>query len=216
VVDSDEENYRVLPGRWQESIMKAIRVTVGAAGIAATVAIVAGGQRELVAADGELKADAGADTNGNLHVPNAYGTTYEFLGSWAVAADQGQGSQELHVVYASPGTITAYRRDGHFPDGTVLVKEVHFAATGQMTTGTVSHADKLRGWFVMVRDSRGRYPGNKHVGRRLGVGMVRRSQPVNPVPFSPPPGGRRGSVARLQRELQILSSARASDGLDLR
>ena len=97
--------------------MKAIRVAVRAAGIAAMVAVVASGQMALVAADGELKAEAVADTNGNLHVPNAYRTTYEFLGTWAVAADQGQGSQELHVVYASPGTITAYRRDGHFPDG---------------------------------------------------------------------------------------------------
>ena len=110
--------------------MKAIRVAVSA-GIAAIVAVVASGQMALVAADGELKAEAVADTNGNLHVPNAYRTTYEFLGTWAIAADQGQGSQELHVVYASPGTITAYRRDGHFPDGTVLVKEVHFAATGK-------------------------------------------------------------------------------------
>ena len=30
----------------------------------------------------------------------------------------------MHVVYASPGTIAAYRKDGHFPDGSVLVKEV--------------------------------------------------------------------------------------------
>jgi hypothetical protein len=28
------------------------------------------------------------------------------------------------VVYASPGTIDAYRKDGRFPDGAVLVKEV--------------------------------------------------------------------------------------------
>ena len=150
--------------------MKAIRVAVSAAGIAAMVAVVASGQTALVAADGELKAEAAADTNGNLRVPNAYRTTYEFLGTWAVAADQGQGSQELHVVYASPGTITAYRRDGHFPDGTVLVKEVHFAATGQMTTGTISHADKLRGWFVMVKDSLGRYPGNNMWGDGWGGG----------------------------------------------
>ena len=29
-----------------------------------------------------------------------------------------------------------------------------------MTTGTVSHADKLKGWFVMVRDSKGTRSGN--------------------------------------------------------
>jgi len=48
--------------------MKAIRVAVSAAGIAAMVAVVASGQTALVAADGELKAEAAADTNGNLHV----------------------------------------------------------------------------------------------------------------------------------------------------
>jgi hypothetical protein len=52
-----------------------------------------------------------------------------------------------------PGTITAHRKDGHFADGAVVVKEVHRAATGQMTTGTISYADSLLGWFVMVKDS---------------------------------------------------------------
>jgi len=42
----------------------------------------------------------------------------------------------------------------------VLVKEVYRAATGQMTTGIVSHADSLRGWFIMMKDSSGHYAGN--------------------------------------------------------
>ena len=41
------------------------------------------------------------------------------LSSWAVAKDDGAGSKEMHMVYASPGTIAAYRKDGRFPDGTV-------------------------------------------------------------------------------------------------
>ena len=59
------------------------------------------------------------DASGNLRVPVDYRTVYQFLGSWAVAADKGQGSKEIHVVYASPGTIAAYRKDGRFPDGSV-------------------------------------------------------------------------------------------------
>src|SRR5258705_7853611 len=116
--------------------MKAIRVAVSAAGIAAMVAVVASGQVALVAADGELKAETAADTKGNLHVPNAYRTTYEFLGTWAVAADHGQGSQELHVVYASPGTITAYRRGGHFPITPDPGKEGTLAPTRKIQPGT--------------------------------------------------------------------------------
>src|ERR1700732_2016779 len=100
------------------------------------------------------------DSMGNLSVPHGYRATYQYLGSWAVAADQGPGAKELHLVYASPGAVDAYRSHGNFPDGTVLVKEVYAATTGSMTTGAVSHADTLKGWFVMMKDRRGRHPDN--------------------------------------------------------
>ena len=68
---------------------------------------------------------------------------------WArQAAESEKGSKELHIVYASPGAVVAYRQTGRFPNGAVLVKELFHAATGQMTTGTVSRADSLKGWFV--------------------------------------------------------------------
>jgi hypothetical protein len=108
------------------------------------------------------------DSKGNLSVPRDYRAIYQYLGSWSVAADQGRGAKELHTVYASPGAIAAYRSRGRFPDGTVLVKEVYAAATGAMTTGTVSHADTLKGWFVMMKDSRSRHPDNKLWGDGWG------------------------------------------------
>jgi hypothetical protein len=149
--------------------MKTINVVaIGAAGISALVAVAARGQIDTTASSNGPTAETVVDATGNLHVPDAYRTTYQPLGSWAVAADQGQGSKEVHVVYASPGTIAAYRKDGHFPDGAVLVKEVFQAATGEMTTGTVSHAETLKGWFVMVKDSNGRYAGNKLWGDGWG------------------------------------------------
>jgi Cytochrome P460 len=126
------------------------------------------GQLSKAASDDEPKVDPAVDAAGNLHVPSNYRLTYQFLGSWAVAAEPAKGSKELHIVYASPGTIAAYRQTGHFPDGAVLVKEVFHAATGPMTTGTVSRADSLKGWFVMVRDSKGSHPGNKLWGDGWG------------------------------------------------
>ena len=117
---------------------------------------------------GSPAAESVVDGNGNLHVPENYRREYEYLGSWAVAADQGRGSKDLHVVFASPGTAEAYRTGGHFPEGTVLVKEVFQAATAPMTTGTVSHPDTLKGWFVMVRDTTGRHAGNKLWGDGWG------------------------------------------------
>jgi len=101
------------------------------------------------------------DASGHLRVPTDYSTTYQFLGTWAVAKDKGQGSKQIHNVYASPGAVAAFRKSGHFPDGTVLVKEVYAPATEAMTTGVVSHAKTLQGWFVMVKQSRNRHPGNK-------------------------------------------------------
>jgi hypothetical protein len=141
--------------------MRAIRVfSLAISGIGAIIAIAALSSMQATAISGASQTEAAVDAEGNLHVPRDYQTTYQPLGSWAVAADEGRGAKQLHVVLASPGSIEAYRKDGRFPDGTVLVKEVFEAATKEMTTGTVSHAEKLKGWFVMVKDSNGRYPGN--------------------------------------------------------
>lgn len=112
-----------------------------------------------------------------LRVPDGYRNTYQFLGSWAVGADQGQGSKELHVVYASPGAIDSYRQAGHFADGSVLVKEVFGAATGSMTTGTVSRAQTLKGWFVMIRASKNDHSGNRLWGDGWGWAWFDASNP---------------------------------------
>src|SRR5262245_54683383 len=141
--------------------MKIINVVgIAIAGISAMIAVAADAQTSMTASSKGLKVDTAVDTSGNLHVPAGYRTTYQFLGSWAVASDQGRSWKEFHVVYASPGPITTYRSTVRFPDGAVLVKEVFQAATGQMTTGVVSHAETLKGWFVMVKDSNGRHAGN--------------------------------------------------------
>jgi hypothetical protein len=117
------------------------------------------------------------DNNGNLRVPSNYRTTYEALGTWAVAKGDGPGSKQLHMVYALPGTVAAFRKDGKFPDGTVLVKEVFNTTTKPMTTGTVSSAGTLAGWFVMVKDRVGRFQGNKLWGDGWGWSWFDASNP---------------------------------------
>src|SRR5262249_44101647 len=142
----------------RRTVMKTIYIgAIAIAGLSAVVALAANGPMGTTPSSDAPKVESVADGAGNLHVPDGYRNTYQFLGSWAVASNQGQGSKELHVVYVSPGTITAYRKDGRFPNGAVLVKEVFEAATAGMTTGTVSHAETLKGWFVMIRDGDGRY-----------------------------------------------------------
>jgi Cytochrome P460 len=149
--------------------MKTVNVAaIGTVAILAMLVVAARAQRNATMSRSRSNAEAVVDATGNLHVPDNYQATYELLGSWAIAADQGQGSQELHVVRASPGSIESYRKEGHFSDGAVLVKEVFQAATRRMTTGTVSHAESLKGWFVMMRDGSGRYVGNKLWGDGWG------------------------------------------------
>jgi hypothetical protein len=111
---------------------------------------------------------AAVDAAGNLHVPSRYRTAYEFLGTWAIATDKGPGSKQMHDVYATRGTIAAFRKTGRFPEGTLLVKEVYESTTASMTTGTVSHAQILKGWFVMIKDSKNSHPDNKLWGDGWG------------------------------------------------
>src|SRR5262245_3458316 len=132
-------------------------------GLAVAASLVAG----IVAATAQISGAAPPDPTakvvdaaGHLRLPADYRTLYQALGSWAIAADSSKGSKEMHAVYASPGAIDAYWKTGHFPDGAVLVKEVFATSTEEMTTGTVRHVDKLKGWFVMVKDGKGRHPGN--------------------------------------------------------
>lgn len=109
-------------------------------GLAGGLALAAYGQTGQAKKGGRARQNV-VDASGNLRVPADYRTRYQFLGTWAVAADAGQGAKEIRTVYASPGAIAAYRDSGHFPDGAVLVKEVFETATESMTTGTVSHVE---------------------------------------------------------------------------
>jgi hypothetical protein len=119
-------------------------------GPAVAVSLVAGTVAAIAQISGAAPADPTAnvvDAAGHLRVPADYRTLYQALGSWAIAADSGGGSKEMHTVYAPKGAIDAYRKTGHLPDGAVLAKEVFATSTNEMTNGTVSHADKLKGWL---------------------------------------------------------------------
>lgn len=148
--------------------MKIVRpLCVTLAGLAMVIIVNAYGQAGMRSAYGEITS-AVVDDKGNMRVPSDYRSAYQVLGTWAVAADNSPGSKEMHVVYASPGAVSAYRKAGHFPDGTVLVKEVFKTTTKPMTTGTVSSAGTLAGWFVMVKDDAGRFPDSKLWGDGWG------------------------------------------------
>ena len=64
----------------------------------------------------------------------------------------------MHLTYASPGAADYYRRNKKFADGTVLVKEVFGTDHAQMTTGDAHWAKDTKVWFVLIKDSKHRYP----------------------------------------------------------
>ena len=107
------------------------------------------------------------DDKGNIALPaDDFRRDWTALGSWVVNGDK--GAKGLHNVYAEAGVVEHYRKTGEFPDGAILVKELLGGVTGEFTTGTISYANELQGWFVMVKDRQGRFAGNPLWGKGWG------------------------------------------------
>ena len=115
---------------------------------------------------------------GAIRVPENY-TEWPTLGTWAHAkVDGAPGLQEYHTVYTQPETITYYKKKGRFPDGAVLVKELLNAETMPMTTGpAVGHATTITGWFILVRDTQGRFKGSSLWGDGWGWSLFTADDP---------------------------------------
>jgi hypothetical protein len=138
------------------------------------------------AAFAQMKRDRYADgivgADGSLRVPENFRDRYVSLGAWAVAGDADTGGKlGLHVVYAPRDAVAAYRKSGAFPDGAVLVKELFNGKTEDLTTGQATSADGRAGYFVMVKDRKGRFPGNPLWGDGWGWAFFNADDPVNSV-----------------------------------
>jgi hypothetical protein len=118
------------------------------------------------------------DKSGNIGKPSDYRDKYESLGTYTVLDPKGN---DMHNTYASPGTAEAYRRTGKFPDGTVLVKEVFGTDHARLTTGDAHWAASTKIWFVMVKNEKGRYPGNPLWGDGWGWALYKADAPDKQV-----------------------------------
>jgi Cytochrome P460 len=119
------------------------------------------------------------DKNGIISKPADYRDKFQVLGAFSVASQS--GDTDLHYTYAPPGTADYYRKNGKFADGTVLVKEVFGTEHGQMTTGDVHWAKGTKVWFIMVKDEKGRYPGNPLWGDGWGWALYKSDAPDKQV-----------------------------------
>jgi hypothetical protein len=118
------------------------------------------------------------DKTGNIRKPSGYRDHYQALGAYTVLKPNGN---EMHAVYASPGTAEYYRKAGKFADGTVLVKEVFGTDHAPLTTGDAHWASGTKVWFVLIKDTKGRYPGNPLWGDGWGWALFKSDAPDKQV-----------------------------------
>ena len=129
------------------------------------------------------------DGDGSITLPENFQTQWVFLGTWSVAKKDversseasGHGAAGLHNVYTQPGVVEYYLQHKLFPDGAVLIKELLKGVTAPMTTGTVSRAGEPEGWFMMVKDSQGRFKDNPLWGDGWGWALFNVGQLSQPV-----------------------------------
>ena len=116
------------------------------------------------------------DASGNVNFPEGFRTSMVHLGSWYVPQGDASG---FHDVYTERESVEAYRRTGKFPDGATLVKELRASQSGSFTTGQgVSYATSgLKQWFVMIKDSKQRFPGNPLWGEGWGWALFKPDAP---------------------------------------
>ena len=118
------------------------------------------------------------DKAGNIRKPGDFRDHYQALGTYMVLDPKGN---QMHLTYASPGTAESYRKTGKFPDGTVLVKQVFGTDHAQMTTGDAHWASGTKVWFVMIKDEKGRFPGNPLWGDGWGWALFKSDAPDKQV-----------------------------------
>jgi len=119
--------------------------------------------------------------DGRISRPTNYRETFLHLGSWAVATKPDKPVNEMHNVYARPEDVQAYRRDGKFPDGAVLVKDVTHVDSAKLTTGESHWTGDIKIWFVMIKDSKGRFPDNDLWGDGWGWALFEAKEPARNV-----------------------------------
>src|SRR3954451_25409000 len=132
------------PGRLAAGFLAAMAL------IAATIALGSSGRDDPPArAAGNFSPYVAKD--GGISRPTDYRDSVEYLGSYAVATKPDKPVDEMHVVYARPEDVRAYRRDGKFPDGATLVKEVTRDGSESLPRGQYRRPTDVRLWFRMIK-----------------------------------------------------------------
>ncbi len=118
------------------------------------------------------------DETGAIRLPKNFRTEMAHLGSWFVPAGDASG---FHHVYTEVQTIEHYRKTGSFPDGATLVKELLADKSGNYTTGNGVHSAtaEVKQWFVMIKDTKNRFPDSPLWGNGWGWALYMPKDPGN-------------------------------------
>jgi hypothetical protein len=161
---------------WRDSIIRYL--PSGGAIAILTLAILGGHQQGKAQTNRRSNGFDLVDKTGNIRKPSGYRDKYEAFGAYTVLDPKGD---QMHLTYASPGTAELYRKTGKFADGAVLVKEVFGTDHAQLTTGDAHWASGTKVWFVMIKDAKGRYPGNPLWGDGWGWALFKSDAPDKQV-----------------------------------
>lgn len=125
------------------------------------------------------------DGKGIIVLPGEFRSTWVHLGTWvltsSLAAGPGLGPTSpqtgIHNVYAKPEAVKSYKQHGTWPEGGVLVMEVRAIKWDDLPTGHVIEEGEPLQWFVMIKEGKGRFPGNANWGDGWGWALFNPRDP---------------------------------------
>jgi hypothetical protein len=111
------------------------------------------------------------DAAGTIRKPVNFEKDYINLGTeWTL--DEKDGDR-ISTTFASPGTVEAFQKSGQFADGSVLVQQVSGTERDPASVQQPRLAAGTTEWFVMVRDTRGRFQNQLQWGDGWGWALFR-------------------------------------------
>jgi len=138
-----------------------------------------------VAGDEPVLFSSYVDSKGNIALPSDFRSSWVHLGTWVVTSQTAVGPRisetspgtGLHNVYTQPESLKEYKKAGKWPDGTVIIMEIRTIKWDDTPTGHVIYGDETTSWFVMIKDSKGRFENNPNWGDGWGWALFKRNDP---------------------------------------
>ncbi|MEK6700022.1 MAG: cytochrome P460 family protein [Nitrospirota bacterium] len=125
------------------------------------------------------------DSKGSISLPTDFRSTWAHLGTWVVTStaaaglglDQTGPGTGTHSVYTQSASLKAYKKDGTWPDGAMLILEVRAMTWDDLPTGHVIVEGDVVKWLVMIKDAKGRFPKNPNWGDGWGWALFKPAGP---------------------------------------